>query len=174
MVAALDVIRKIQEVERRHGQMASSEMLSLLSDDNEDYWFMPTEWNALVAFASDQAARWSVRWQFSSSTDPDLGAKSESESWFAMWQEWCKTLCELVPSLRETVNDTREAVLLHRTYEARASGLAERPLLRHAVAAASRLAIFLNRIKLERLALSLATWALYPPGTVGRRSGGRT
>jgi len=136
--------------------------------DRENREMPLTEWNEVVSFASDQCAKWQVRWLFSPAASPDTRAADELEKWRQAYVAYVEPLVERSPDVREPLEREHRLRALQSALGRRLEESKGRPLDRSLSALLSKAAILLGRAGMRSVAARLYTTALYPKGTVGR------
>ncbi|CAN5470379.1 hypothetical protein BH23ACI1_BH23ACI1_02640 [soil metagenome] len=126
------------------------------------------EWHEVVSFASDQCARWQVRWLFSPAARPDAAAAAEFDGWRAIYAACAEALLTRVPEVRARVERHHEMTALKHALRRRLNETEGRSARRIGLALLSQTSGIARRLGLHAVARWLDQAALYPPGSVGR------
>ena len=122
----------------------------------------------LVNFCADQIGYWRTEYFFSSANAPNHDAEKEMSGWEKLWENWLEMLSEKVPDVTEQLMQIKTQISMRHTLERKLeynkNGILRQPISTFL----SNIAIFLNKIGLKGIAVSLYTTILYPKGSVGR------
>jgi hypothetical protein len=165
---AVPLLRRAREGAAAEAFVSHLEVQRLLAAQADRQGLSLAEWHEVVAFASDQCARWQVRWLFSPAAEPDAVAAAELEGWRVLHAACAEALLTRVPEVRARLERQHELTALRQALRRRLEGTEGRMGGRILPAILSQAAGFGRRLGMHRLAARLDVVALYPRRSVGR------
>ena len=164
-----DILEILQNLTKEKKGVSYKTFSSVSKKMREVKEISPTLLNEVAQFASKQFCYWEVEWFFSALDSPEVAVREEeTEAWRGIWEICLKELVEVVPKVKEQLEEAHKLGELRQTISRRVDYNATRPLQRFFSHVLTTTSQYLNKIGIRGISLRLSKAALYPKGTVGR------
>jgi hypothetical protein len=161
-----DISESIAALLKENAYVSYVDFERVLEEGEED---IPVkQMDEALKFISNQSGLWQAEYFFSPEHSPDENAKQEMDGWGLLWEGCSKAFADYLPDGIDMITRRHNIMVALPSTERRVEFNKNKTFERILTSVFSKSALWINKLGLYSLAVSLMNASMFPKGTVGR------